>query len=108
LYQIWNDQVQGQLEKHKDHVGVICCSQEYAQMITFPNAIKSWIFIDFKTKKNNEWVTVSSFSKQARGEMVKMAIQQKLKSLSDLKKLEVLGFKWSQELSDDQNWIYVK
>jgi cytoplasmic iron level regulating protein YaaA (DUF328/UPF0246 family) len=108
LYQIWNEQVQDQLENFKNHVGVICCSQEYAQMITFPNAIKFWITVDFKTNKNGEWVTVSSFSKQARGEMVKQAIQQKISNLADLKKLEVLGYKWSKELSSDQNWIYVK
>ncbi len=108
LYQIWSELVRKQLDNYKSYVGVICCSQEYSQMISFPNPIKSWIVVDFKTKKNGEWVSVSSFSKQARGEMVRLAIQQKINDLSRLKKLEVLGYKWSKDLSDDQNWIYVK
>lgn len=108
LYQFWQQRVNDQLSSYSDCVGVMTASQEYAQMINFPNPIQRWIFVDFKVQKGAEFVSVSSFSKQARGEMVKLAMQHKIKSLDELKKLEVLGFCFNNNLSDDQNWIYVK
>ena len=77
-------------------------------MIPQPNQIQSWIYIDFKVEKNGEYVSVSSFSKQARGEMVRLAMEHKISNLNDLKSLEVLDFSYNSELSDEQNWIYVK
>ncbi len=108
LYQFWQDKVIDQLEEYSNCVGVMTASKEYAQMITFPNPIQKWIFVDFKVQKGKEYVSVSSFSKQARGEMVRLAMQGQINNVNDLKKMDVLGFSFNNNLSDDQNWIYVK
>lgn len=108
LYDYWSDKINSHLNEHKDWVGIMTASKEYAQMIPQPNQIQSWIYIDFKVEKNGEYVSVSSFSKQARGEMVRLAMEHKISNLNDLKSLEVLDFSYNSELSDEQNWIYVK
>ena len=108
LYQFWHQSIIDQLSEYSDCVGVMTASQEYAQMISFPNPIQKWIYVDFKVQKGAEYVSVSSFSKQARGEMVKLSMQQQIEDLNDLKKLEILGFRFNNILSDNQNWIYVK
>jgi hypothetical protein len=59
-------------------------------------------------KKGGDYVSVSSFSKQARGEMVRLAMENKITNPSELKKLEVLGFQFNNKISGNQNWIFVK
>lgn len=108
LYQFWQDKLINQLEEYSNCVGVMTASKEYSQMITFPNPIQKWIFVDFKVQKGKEYVSVSSFSKQARGEMVRLAMEGQIKNVNDLKKMDVLGFSFNNNLSDEQNWIYVK
>ncbi len=108
LYQFWQDKMIDQFAEYSNCIGVMTASKEYAQMITFPNPIQKWIFVDFKVQKGSDYVSVSSFSKQARGEMVKLAMQGQINNVHDLQKLNVLGFSFNNNLSDDQNWIYVK
>ena len=107
LYDFWKKDVFNDLEEKEPQVIVNCASQEYSAMI------EGWrncpvIHIDFKVKKGSDYVSVSSFSKQARGEMVRLAMENKITNPSELKKLEVLGFQFNNKISDNQNWIYVK
>lgn len=111
LYQFWQNGIDQELSKFSNDdecIGIITASKEYAQMITFPNAIKRWIYVDFKVKKGDDYISVSSFSKQARGEMVRQAMNAQVKDLEELKNMEILGFSFNNILSDEQNWIYVK
>lgn len=108
LYDYWSDNINSHLDEHSDWVGIMTASKEYAQMIPQSNQIQRWIYIDFKVEKNGKYVSVSSFSKQARGEMVRLAMEQRISNLNDLKSLKVLDFGYSSQLSDEQNWIYVK
>ena len=107
LYDYWKKDMAQDLKIKQPQVIVNCASQEYSAMI------EGWsdcpiIHIDFKVKKGVELASVSSFSKQARGEMVRLAMDQKITQPEDLKKLEVLGFQFDNKFSDNQNWIYVK
>jgi cytoplasmic iron level regulating protein YaaA (DUF328/UPF0246 family) len=107
LYDYWKKDMAQDLKIKQPQVIVNCASQEYSAMI------EGWsdcpiIHIDFKVKKGAELASVSSFSKQARGEMVRLAMEQQITQPQDLKKLEVLGFQFDNKFSDNQNWIYVK
>jgi len=107
LYDFWRKEVMQQLEKHQPKVIVNCASQEYSAMIA------GWsqcpiIHVDFKVKKGSDLVSVSSFAKQARGQMVRLALESQINNPEKLKKLEVLGFHYHNKFSDKQNWIYVK
>ncbi len=107
LYDFWKKDVLKDLDKMQPQIIVNCASQEYSAMI------EGWrncpvIHIDFKVKKGSDYVSVSSFSKQARGEMVRLAMENKITNPSELKEMEVLGFRFNNKISDNQNWIYVK
>lgn len=107
LYDFWKKDVLSELRKLSPKVVVNCASQEYSAMLEGWKE-SSVINIDFKVKKGTSLVSVSSFSKQARGEMVKLAMEKKITNPEDLKSLEVLGFIFDNKISDNQNWIYVK
>ncbi len=107
LYDFWKKDVQADLTKLAPKTVINCASQEYSAMLEGWRD-SSWINIDFKVKKGSELVSVSSFSKQARGEMVRLAMEKKIVNPEDLKKLNVLGFQFDNKISDNQNWIYVK
>jgi cytoplasmic iron level regulating protein YaaA (DUF328/UPF0246 family) len=107
LYDHWRQPIQADLAQIQPEVIVNCASQEYSAMI------EGWtqcpiIHIDFKVKKGDKLTSVSSFSKQARGELVRLAMENKITQPADLKKLEVLGYQFNNKFSDNQNWIYVK
>lgn len=107
LYDFWKKDVQSDLTKLAPRAVINCASQEYSAMI------EGWkqspvINIDFKVKKDSALVSVSSFSKQARGEMVRLAMEKRIVNPEDLKNLNVLGFQFDNKISDNQNWIYVK
>jgi cytoplasmic iron level regulating protein YaaA (DUF328/UPF0246 family) len=107
LYPYWKDRLSDYaLENWGDSVILNLASQEYAEMLQ--NIPNPKINVDFKVNKQGRLITVSSFSKQARGAMARWIIENQPKKISSIKKQTILDFQFSSEHSDNENWIFVK
>ena len=59
----------------------------------------------FKDFKNGKLKTIMMYAKRARGAMARCIIQNNIQHLADLKTLDIDGYIYSEELSDEFNWV---
>lgn len=77
--------------------------------LVFSKAIRErMIQIKFMENRGGKLKIHSTISKKARGAMVTAMMKQEINQLEDLKKLEVAGFSYRQDLSQDKEWVFVK
>lgn len=103
LYHFWQPLID---DYFKDTEIIInLASGEYSQMLkNFQGKI---INVNFKVQKNNTLRSVSVYSKQQRGKLLNYMIVNKCQDSSFLRKYSSDGFEFNQELSDEQNIVYV-
>ena len=66
------------------------------------------INIDFKEYKEDSYKIVGFFAKQARGMMSNFAIKNRISDPEQLKTFNESGYEFSEKLSSENNWIYVR
>lgn len=77
--------------------------------LVFSKAIRErMIQIKFMENRGGKLKIHSTISKKARGAMVTAMMKQEINQLEDLKKLEVAGFSYRQDLSREKEWVFVK
>ena len=77
--------------------------------LVFSKAIRErMIQIKFMENRGGKLKIHSTISKKARGAMVTAMMKQEINQLEDLKKLEVVGFSYRQDLSQEKEWVFVK
>lgn len=107
LYPYWKQKMLDYATMHwKQEILLNLASQEYAEMLAYVDL--PIINVDFKVNKQGKLATVSSFSKQARGAMARWIVEHQPKQLEIIKDVKILGFQFSPELSNKENWIFVK
>lgn len=110
LYQFWNDRLTNYLDKNlqQDIILVNLASQEYSKVIDFNKLGRQVITPHFKDFKNGKYSTISMFSKNARGKMARFLIENDLKNIQDLKSYDWDGYTFSEKLSSDHGWVFVR
>ena len=85
-------------------------SQEYARAIDFSTLRNPVITPSFKNKSpNGDRLRIVGFwTKEARGAMTREVIFQRMKEAEILKQLSPRDYRFSEELSTDSDWIFVK
>ena len=82
-------------------------SSEFEQV--FSKAIRErMIRIKFMENRGGTLKVHSTISKKARGAMVTAMMKEEITHLEDLKSLEVAGFSYREDLSQEKEWIFVK
>ena len=82
-------------------------SSEFEQV--FSKAIRErMIRIKFMENRGGTLKIHSTISKKARGAMVTAMMKEEITHLEDLKSLEVAGFSYREDLSQEKEWIFVK
>ena len=106
LYQFWTPVLKAELE---DECLVDLASQEYSQVIdsTIRNS-DHYVRIEFYIEKNGKRKAISTAIKAARGAMLHEIIKRQLTEREALKDIEVQGFTYRHDLSNDRLFIYVK
>ena len=66
------------------------------------------IRIKFMENRGGKLKIHSTISKKARGAMVTAMMKQGISQLEDLKKIEVAGFSYRYDLSQEKEWVFVK
>ena len=59
-------------------------------------------------KVNDEYKEIGVYVKQARGEMVRYIVKNRITTFESVKKFSGLGYRFCLEKSDSQNYIFVR
>lgn len=108
IYDFWGKDVYNSLVK-EDRVIVDLASQQYSRLITrYKDKTIQYIKCYFKEKIGERLVEKGVYVKMARGEMVNYLVNIKAKNVEQLKGFERLGYKFNEELSSSNEYIFVR
>lgn len=112
LYQFWGHKITEQLNERfkaqKKKVLVNLASNEYFKAIKPADLDAEIITPVFKEHKDGKYKTVAIYAKKARGMMTNFIIQQRIDSPEKLKTFAEDNYEYSENLSSDKEWIFVR
>lgn len=110
LYQYWGAKLAQYLndEMKDNEVLINLASNEYFKALD-KKVLKSRIITPvFKELKGDKYKVVMMYAKHARGAMARDIIQSQYKKVEDLKGYNVDGYSFSEELSNGDEWVFVR
>lgn len=112
LYQFWDeritDSINADLEKQQEKTLINLASNEYFKAVK-PKLLKGRLLtINFKEEKDGKAKIIAIFAKRARGMMADYIIRNRIENSEDIKQFDVAGYRFSEELSDDKQWTFVR
>ena len=110
LYEYWNEDLTNEFLKElsSDDVVVNLASKEYSKVLNFstiPNPIITPLFKDFK---NGKLKTIMMYAKNARGSMARHIIKEGVTNCQDLKRADIKGYRYTEELSNAAEWVFTR
>ena len=110
LYDFWREhvavEIQHRVKEHRDRRIVNLASAEYFNVVQTKDL--SVVHPVFKDKKNGVYKVVSFYAKRARGSMAHQIIKNKIEDADRLKELNIDGYVYSPEQSDEQFWVFIR
>lgn len=104
LKKFWKDDFNNSFEEGE--VILNLASNEFSSLL---NRKKFKIYdFEFCEKKGNQLKTHSTISKKARGLMLRYLCQKKVEDVEEIKKFDLVGYKFALELSEDRKFVFVK
>ncbi len=112
LYQFWGDiithKINQALAEQGDNVLINLASNEYFKAVKKKQLQGEIITPAFKDWKNGQYKMISFFAKKARGLMARYIIQNKLNTVEQLKDFDLAGYRFSEEFSQGNNWVFTR
>jgi cytoplasmic iron level regulating protein YaaA (DUF328/UPF0246 family) len=108
LYEFWGDKIADEIERDGANEIINLASQEYFSALNLKKLSKRVIHISFKDRKNGILKTIGINSKKMRGLMTNHVILNKVDKVEKLKKFSAMGYIFAAELSNENNWIFVR
>ncbi|HDN2472149.1 TPA: peroxide stress protein YaaA [Clostridioides difficile CD196] len=108
LYEYWGNRIYKELIKEKTAI-VNLSSNEYSKSIEkFIKDSDTYITCTFKVNKNGILKVESTQAKKARGMMTKYIVKNRIRDIEELKKFNLEGYKYKENLSNNSEYIFVK
>lgn len=108
LYDYWGDSLFKKLYEDTDIV-LNLASKEYSKCIeNYLNDKVKFISCTFGEYKEGKVITKGTLAKMVRGEMVRYMTEKKVEKVSEIKNFSRLGYKYSEEKSNDKNMVFIK
>lgn len=112
LYEYWGDTITQLLNDDLAKLGsstlVNLASNEYFSAVK-PKALNADIITPvFKDEKNGQYKVISFYAKKARGLMARFIVNQKPKSVSDLKEFDASGYRFNEAMSSDKQLVFCR
>lgn len=109
LYDFWGRKLYEKLTKDGHGTIVNLASKEYSKAIEpYLTDEDHYITCVFGILQNGKVKVKATEAKMARGEMVRFMAEGAIKSAEELKTFARLGYRYNTELSDTNNFIYLK
>ncbi len=105
LYDFWKEAVSQYFDTEQEILNL--ASGEYSKMLSGEQR-KRMVTVDFLVQKDDRLVSVSVYSKQQRGKMLRWIIQNRITDLSMINAYESDGFSFREDLSDEKKRVFVK
>jgi len=83
-------------------------SLEYSTVLDEKAISIKIIRCDFRELKNGKAVSVSTYAKVARGLMARYILQQVPKTISELKKFNLAGYRFNEDISDEKTLLFTR
>ncbi len=112
LYQFWGDRLtdclNAELKNHQEPTLINLASNEYFKAVK-PKLLDGRLLnIAFKEEKNGKARIIAVFAKRARGMMADYIIRNRLEESEAIKAFDREGYRYSQQDSDDKQWVFVR
>lgn len=111
MFRFWQERLtEAFINKIKEDDGILVnlASDEMKKLFDWKRISKEITIItpDFRTYKNNKLKTIVIYTKMCRGEMTRYILKNRIENIEEIKLFEWEGFKWNQELSKGNNWLF--
>ncbi len=112
LYQFWGDRLtdclNAELKSHREPTLINLASNEYFKAVK-PKLLEGRLLnIAFKEEKDGKARIIAVFAKRARGMMADYIIRNRLETSEAIKAFDREGYRYSQQDSDDRQWVFVR
>lgn len=112
LYAFWGDKITNMLNEilfvHKDKILINLASQEYFNVLD-TQAINGKIITPvFKESRPEGFKIITIYAKKARGLMTRYIIENRIKTVDDLKHFDLEGYFYSENMSDDGEIVFIR
>lgn len=109
LYKLWGDKIYQALTKENQFI-LNLASNEYSKTITRYATDEDHIITVnfFECTEEGILKKHASISKKGRGQLVNYIARNRLTTMEDIKDFDDLNYEFSQEQSDDLNWVFIR
>ena len=109
LYKLWGDKIYQTLAKENQLI-LNLASNEYSKTITRYATDEDHIITVnfFECTEEGILKKHASISKKGRGQLVNYIARNRLTTMEDIKDFDDLNYEFSQEQSDDLNWVFIR
>lgn len=109
LYEFWDNKIAKAINEAANGQTIInLASQEYFKAVHLKALKAPLVTIEFKEYKDETYKIIGFFAKQARGMMSNFAIKNRITDPEELKTFNEGGYEYSDKMSDQYNWIFVR
>ncbi len=112
LYKFWGDRITEQLsdalKTQNTPVLVNLASNEYFKSIDTKQLAGEVITPVFKEHKDGKYKVVAIYAKRARGKMTNFIIREAIDKPEQLKTFTDGGYEYSDSLSSEQEWVFIR
>lgn len=110
LYTFWGSKLADYLNAEMDENEVIInlASNEYFKAVDKKIINRRIVTPVFKELKGDQYKVVMMYAKHARGAMARDIIQQEYNSIEDLKGYNIDGYSYSEHMSTENEWVFVR
>lgn len=108
LYQYWGESIYKELVKD-DSIILNLASKEYSKVIE-PFIDKNVTFVTcvFATETENSYKVKATEAKMARGSMVKWCAENNINNIYEIRKFDVSGYRFAENISTASNLVFLK
>lgn len=109
LYEYWGDSLYQELTSDGEHLILNLASKEYSKCIEkYLGENDLFVTCVFGEEIDGKVVQKGTLVKMARGEMVRFLAENEIDSLEGVKNFHGLGYEFSEELSGEKEYIFIK
>lgn len=109
LYEFWDKKIAKAINEAANGQTIVnLASQEYFKAVHLKSLKSPLVNIEFKEYKDDSYKIIGFFAKQARGMMSNFAIKNRITDPEQLKTFTGGGYEYFDQLSDHNNWIFVR
>ncbi len=92
----------------KDEVIINLASNEYFKVLPKKSIKQQIITPVFKEFKGDKYSTVMIYAKHARGAMARYIIENQINDPEQLKRYDVDGYRFQENLSSENEWVFTR